>query len=246
MTNNSIKPGKPWLDTQGKPIQAHGFSVFWNEAEKLWYWYGENKEKTVGGKKNTVWHWGVRLYTSPDLMNWTDRGLIIPPTPDDLTSPLHPTYCMDRPHILYCKKTGKYVAWLKIMGGEVSQFMSVLTADKFEGPYTFARKIYKPLDMDTGRVTGQGRQLTGKCYLCHPSTGRFMPGFQVPFWDQVTAMIRQAAVAVPHIGYVGWDVAITPEGPELVEGNINYPDPIVVQLDGRGVRRLVRTFTEGA
>ncbi len=103
-----------------------------------------------------------------------------------------------------------------------------------------------PLDMDTGRVTGQGRQLTGRCYLCHPSTGRFMPGFQVPFWDQVTAMIRQAAVTVPHIGYVGWDVAITPEGPELVEGNINYPDPIVVQLDGRGVRRLVRTFTEGA
>ncbi len=150
MTNNSIKPGKPWLDTKSKPIQAHGFSVFWNEEKKLWYWYGENKEKTVGGKKNTVWHWGVRLYTSPDLMNWTDRGLIIPPEPEDLTSPLHPTYCMDRPHILYCKKTGKYVAWLKIMGGEVSQFMSVLTADKFEGPYTFARKIYKPLDMDTG------------------------------------------------------------------------------------------------
>lgn len=99
-----------------------------------------------------------------------------------------------------------------------------------------------PLDMDTGRVTGQGRQLTGRCYLCHPSSGHFMPGFQVPFWDRVTDIVRKAAVTVPHIGYVGWDVAITPNGPELVEGNINYPDPIVVQLDGRGVRRMLADF----
>ena len=33
----------------------------------IYYWNGENKERTVGGKQNTVWHWGVRLYTSPDL-----------------------------------------------------------------------------------------------------------------------------------------------------------------------------------
>ncbi len=95
---HSIKPEKVWLDTNGKPIQAHGFSVFYNEKEKRWYWYGENKEHTNG--KGTVWHWGVRLYTSKDLYNWEDKGLIIEPTPNDLQSPLHPTYCMDRPHIL--------------------------------------------------------------------------------------------------------------------------------------------------
>ena len=33
---NSVRPGKVWLDTKGKPIQAHGFSVFYNEREKLW------------------------------------------------------------------------------------------------------------------------------------------------------------------------------------------------------------------
>lgn len=88
---HSIRPGRIWLDTSGKPIQAHGFSVFYHEQKKLWYWYGENKEKTNG--KGNIWHWGVRLYTSPDLYNWTDKGLIIPPQPDDLSSPLHPTYC---------------------------------------------------------------------------------------------------------------------------------------------------------
>lgn len=29
---NSIKPGKKWLDTAGRPIQAHGFSVFYKDG----------------------------------------------------------------------------------------------------------------------------------------------------------------------------------------------------------------------
>ncbi len=147
----SIRPGKTWLDTNGKPIQAHGFSVFYDETDREYKWFGENKEKTRFGGK--VWHWGVRLYTSGDLYNWTDRGLIIPPTPEDNQNPLHPSYCMDRPHILFCKKTGKYVAWLKIMGGLVSQFMTILTADRLEGPYTVVRQVYHPLDMDSGDFT---------------------------------------------------------------------------------------------
>lgn len=209
---NSIKPGKVWLDTDGKPIQAHGFSVFWNEREKLWYWYGENKEKTVGGKKNTVWHWGVRLYASKDLMNWTDKGLIIPPTPDDLTSPLHPTYCMDRPHIIYCEKTGKYVAWLKIMGGEVSQFMSVLTADRFEGPYTFARKIYKPLDMDTGDFCLHVDDATKKAYIW----------FERPHFQLICATLSEDYTAVTEEYSVHFDGLLPPltrEAPTYFERN---------------------------
>ena len=131
MSYNSICPGKEWLDTNGKPIQAHGFQVFYNEQEKLWYWYGENKEDTKKG--GTVWTKGIRFYTSRDLYNWDDCGLMIPPS-DDLNDPLHPTYCIDRPHIIFCEKTGKYVCWIKVMAGEISQFMTALTADSFGGP----------------------------------------------------------------------------------------------------------------
>ena len=165
MTSSSIKPGQVWLDTEGKPIQAHGFSVFYDEAEARFCWYGENKEKSLGGRHGTIWHWGVRLYTSKDLCNWTDQGLIIPPEPDDLNSPLHPTYCMDRPHILYCPHTGKYVAWLKIMAGEISQFMTVMTADRLEGPYTYVHKVYKPLGMDTGDFTLFADASAGKAFF---------------------------------------------------------------------------------
>ena len=174
---DSIRPGKLWLDTAGKPIQAHGLSVFYNRQEKLWYWYGENKEKTTG--KGNIWHWGVRLYTSRDLYNWEDKGLIIPPEPEDLQSPLHPTYCMDRPHIIYCEKTGKYVAWLKIMAGEISQFYSILTADKFEGPYTFVHRMYKPLQMDSGDFCLHVDEETKKAYIW----------FERPHFQQICATL---------------------------------------------------------
>ena len=105
----SICPGKVWTDTNGNRIQAHGGSVFYENG--IYYWYGENKEKTDG--KNGIWHWGVRCYSSTDLYNWEDCGLIIPPEPEDENSPLHPAAMMDRPHIIYNASTKKYVCWLK-------------------------------------------------------------------------------------------------------------------------------------
>lgn len=142
----SIRPGQVWLDTEGKRIQAHGGSVFYENGK--YYWYGENKEKTDG--KNGIWHWGVRMYESRDLYNWKDLGLIIPPEPDKPDSPLHPTACMDRPHIIYNAATKKYVCWLKIMEKDGSQRSTVLTAGALTGPYTMVRTGLKPLNMSAG------------------------------------------------------------------------------------------------
>lgn len=139
-------PGRVWLDTEGKRIQAHGGSVIFIDG--VYYWYGENKEKTVPG--SGIWHWGVRCYASRDLYNWEDKGLIIPPEPDDIHYSLHPSRCMDRPHIIYNRGTGKYVCWLKIMNPDETQTSTVLTADHFLGPYTKVREGLKPLNMSAG------------------------------------------------------------------------------------------------
>ncbi len=146
MQYNSFKPGKIWLDTDGKRIQAHGGSVIFLDG--TYYFYGENKEKTDG--KNGVWHWGVRAYSSTDLYNWTDCGLIIPPEPEDEKSSLHPMSMMDRPHIIYNARTKKYVAWLKIMEKSGEQSETILTADNFLGPYKKVREGLRPLNMSAG------------------------------------------------------------------------------------------------
>lgn len=60
---------------------------------------------------------------------------------------------------------------------------------------------------------------TGKCYETHPSTGTKLIGFAIPYFKEALEMVKRAAHVVPQIRYVGWDVAITPDGPVLVEGN---------------------------
>ncbi len=207
---HSIRPGKKWLDTEGKPIQAHGFSVFYDEEEGLYKWFGENKEKTVPGGR--IWHWGVRLYVSKDLYNWEDRGLIIEPEPGNLSSPLHPSTCMDRPHILFCKKSGKYVAWLKIMGGLTSQFMTILTADHLEGPYTVVREVYHPLDMDSGDFTLHADSESGTGYLF----------FERPHFQLITATLTEdytACTGEYSIHYDGRKPPYTREAPVFFERN---------------------------
>lgn len=141
-----FRPGRIWLDTAGNHIQAHGGSVRYENG--VYYWYGENKEKTDG--KNGIWHWGVRCYRSTDLYNWEDCGLIIPPEPENEESSLHPASCMDRPHILYNAPTKKYVCWLKIMNQDGTQTETVLTADSLLGPYTKVREGLRPLGMSAG------------------------------------------------------------------------------------------------
>ncbi|MBO7407315.1 MAG: family 43 glycosylhydrolase, partial [Clostridia bacterium] len=143
---NSIRPGQVWLDTEGKRIQAHGGSLMFLDG--TYYWYGENKERT--DPADNIWHWGVRCYRSQDLYNWEDLGLIIPPRPEDPSSSIHPSSMMDRPHIIYNRRTRKFVCWLKIMEKDGSQSETVLTADALTGPYEIVREHLYPLSMSAG------------------------------------------------------------------------------------------------
>jgi len=143
--NSSITPGQVWLDTSGQRIHAHGGSII--EVDDTFYWYGENKERSTPG--SGVWHWGVRCYSSTDLYNWTDRGLIIPPVVEDVTSPLHPAMSMDRPHILRHPVSGQYVCWIKVMS-PIGQRSEVMVADDILGPYRTERTGLLPLGMNAG------------------------------------------------------------------------------------------------
>ncbi|WP_022867276.1 family 43 glycosylhydrolase [Schaalia vaccimaxillae] len=145
MILRSFRPGQVWMDTSGRPIQAHGGSLI--TVGDDFYWYGENKEYTTAD--GSIWHWGVRAYRSRDLYNWEDCGLIIEPEPDDPESPLHPHNCMDRPHIVFNAETGLYVCWIKVMTDR-GQRSSVLTSTDFLGPWTFAHQDFKPLGMNAG------------------------------------------------------------------------------------------------
>ena len=56
----------------------------------------------------------------------------------------------------------------------------------------------------------------------HPDTGEAFAGRRVPYWDQVKETVSRAAIALRPVRAIGWDVAITPDGPVLIEANDDY------------------------
>lgn len=58
-----------------------------------------------------------------------------------------------------------------------------------------------------------------KFYTHHPDTGAALEGMQVPMFQETLGLVRRAC---SHFGFmmtIGWDVAVTPGGPVLIEGN---------------------------
>ena len=56
-------------------------------------------------------------------------------------------------------------------------------------------------------------------YEKHPQTGETIKGFKFPYWNEAIELCKKACQEIPEMGYVGWDVAFTPEGPLFVEAN---------------------------
>jgi len=51
----------------------------------------------------------------------------------------------------------------------------------------------------------------------HPITGVPILGRKLPLWSEVVALVLRAHAAIPMRTLVGWDVALLPDGPVLVE-----------------------------
>jgi len=92
------------------------------------------------------------------------------------------------------------------------------------------------LDVDTGRMLSGAMNKQYVWFDAHPETGKKFEGFVVPHWDKVRALCLAAAQEEPRAAYIGWDVAITPDGCVLVEGN-SRPSINWQCVDRRGWRR---------
>lgn len=46
--------------------------------------------------------------------------------------------------------------------------------------------------------------------------------FQILFWEQTIEIVKKTATLHQENRSIGWDVAITDIGPELIEGNHNW------------------------
>ncbi|GAA5029137.1 glycoside hydrolase family 43 protein [Actinopolymorpha pittospori] len=144
MTYDSFRPGQPWLDDQGRTIQAHGGQVVVSKdaaGETLYYWYGEDRSNGYSDSP------GIHVYSSRDLYNWKDEGLALRSmqSPDQFTtdpyfSELYAGYddtqkqavyrdlgtrrvspdvtpaILERPKVIYNARTHTWVMWVHADG----------------------------------------------------------------------------------------------------------------------------------
>ena len=94
-----------------------------------------------------------------------------------------------------------------------------------------------PVDKQTGIIQCAARDKAGDLYECHPATGTRFQGYQLPMWSEILQLVQDAAQVVPTVRYVAWDVAVTPDGPVLVEGN-QYPGHDIYGLPGQNPSKI--------
>lgn len=109
--------------------------------------------------------------------------------------------------------------------GEVHILKMLLRAgvgDTVVDNYASGGCVYE-LDMKSGHIISPSLKKNGEEVRVHPGSDIYVLGRQVPMWDEVVNTVKSAHKELPQCRFIGWDVAITPTGIELIEGNHN-PD----------------------
>lgn len=75
------------------------------------------------------------------------------------------------------------------------------------------------IDLDTGIVITPATDHKENSYYKHPTTGEAILGLEIPKWDETKLLVHEAALVTPQLRYMVWDVALTPQGPVIIEGN---------------------------
>lgn len=71
-------------------------------------------------------------------------------------------------------------------------------------------------------------------HTTHPDTGASLQ-ITLPHWDEAKAVVLEASRALEGLRIIGWDVAITPSGPVLVEANSDPDWSVSQRITGVGL-----------
>lgn len=110
-----------------------------------------------------------------------------------------------------------------------------------------AGNLAAPIDLQTGKIIGEGvySDITKKNESHHPITGVAIRGFQVPHWTEAKTTVEQAALAFPQNKSIGWDVAITANGVDLIEGNHDWCKLLWQLPVQRGLKEVLEEYQHG-
>lgn len=99
--------------------------------------------------------------------------------------------------------------------------------------------ILVSINKKTGKMREEGMQLIdngGGVFYKHPDTGVIFNNFQIPCFAKAMEIVKKASVLL-KFPLLGWDIAITPDGPIIVEVNHNFHLPVSDRME-KGLKNI--------
>lgn len=94
------------------------------------------------------------------------------------------------------------------------------------------------MDIKAGKLVGNG--IDKKLNESEKSiTNIKFDGFQIPYWEEIKEMVLKAALVNDKVNLVGWDVAISKNGPLIIEGNRGPGFDLVQILLKKGTKYML-------
>ena len=75
----------------------------------------------------------------------------------------------------------------------------------------------------------------------HPDTGIVFDGYELPYIGEAIDLAKAFHSHFKNIHSIGWDIAITENGPCFIEGNDNW-EISLVQACSKGLRKEFQEF----
>ncbi|MFP3470774.1 sugar-transfer associated ATP-grasp domain-containing protein, partial [Micrococcus sp. SIMBA_144] len=97
--------------------------------------------------------------------------------------------------------------------------------------------LFVPIDINKWKLKKVGYSFLkngGHTYLYHPESNIFFNNYQLPYGKSIEELVCRAGKLFKN-EFIGWDIAITPHGISIIEGNGN-PHLIMAQIACEGFR----------
>ena len=80
------------------------------------------------------------------------------------------------------------------------------------------------IDLDTGclKTYGFAHDAFGTKLDAHPLTGVIFKNYQIPYWEEIKKLAKDAHKQFYELQSIGWDIVVTPTGPVILEGNDDW------------------------
>jgi len=150
-------PGELWLDNQGVHINAHGGGILFYHGK--YYWFGEHK-----GEHSNNALVGITCYSSEDLYNWKNEGVVLP-VEEDPMSEITVGSIMERPKVIYNSKNRQFVMYfhLELKGqGYSAARVGVAVSEQVTGPYKYLKSCRPNPNLFPENMTEEQRTATAK------------------------------------------------------------------------------------